>query len=472
MMSEPRRVVPRFSRIGTGGAVLLASLIVVVSVVALLAGLVAAHQLRESALEQKLLFGVQESADQLVRMQLDEETSLRGYLISKSPAFLEPYLSSRADPFEDLGRTLNQRLGESDLVEARARLARILGWHRDWHSSVAEELIRNPEPSNVARTESYGKILDDRIRREAAALRDEIAAKNDQVAASLESNIGRTVEFAVGFVLIVSLAVLYLALAQHSTSAALERQHSIAGHLQAALGVGWQPIPGTTLGTAYVSATSEADVGGDLFAAWQLGDDRGAIMIADMSGKGVDAVVNTAFCKYSIRALLQTYGRPDRVMTEFNRLFASTVSDPSMFAVAFLGVLDARSGRFDYVSAGGEGAFCRHGGAARILDVGGPIVGLESDSVYVESAITLAAGDIILLATDGLTESRDESGDMLGSDGAAQLIAQAPNEPQALCDVLIETVRERSAGEVGDDLALLAMRFEGSLDTGGQTQTP
>jgi phosphoserine phosphatase RsbU/P len=267
----------------------------------------------------------------------------------------------------------------------------------------------------------------------------------------------------------VSLGVLYLALAQHSTSAALERQHPIAGHLQAALGVGWQPIPGSTLGTAYVSATSEAEVGGDLFAAWRLADDRGAIMIADMSGKGVDAVVNTAFCKYSIRALLQTYGRPDRVMTEFNRLFASTVSDPSMFAVAFLGVLDARSGRFDYVCAGGEPAFFRHGDTTRVLDVGGPIVGLENDSVYVESAITLAVGDIVLLATDGLTESRDESGEMLGSDGAAQLIVQAPSEPQALCDVLIETVRGRSAGEVGDDLALLAMRFEGLFDTGGQT---
>ena len=471
MMSDPRRVSPRFSRIGTGGAVLLASLIFVVSVIALVAGLVAARQLRESAGEQKLLFGVQEQADQLVRMQLDEETSLRGFVISKNAAFLDPYLSVRGDPFEDLGRSLDRRLGESDLSAARVRLTRILAWHREWRSGVAEELIRNPALSNVTRLESYGKILDDRIRREAAALRDEITAKNDRVAASLESNISRTVEFAVGFVLIVSLGVLYLALAQHSTSAALERQHSIAGHLQAALGVGWQAIPGTTVGTAYVSATSEAEVGGDLFAAWQLDDDRGAIMIADMSGKGVDAVVNTAFCKYSIRALLQTYGRPDRVMTEFNRLFASTVSDPSMFAVAFLGVLDARSGRFYYVCAGGEPAFFRHGDAVRVLDVGGPIVGMAGDSVYVESAVTLAAGDIVLLATDGLTESRNESGDMLGSDGTAELIAQAPNEPQGLCDALIETVRQRSAGEVGDDLALLAMRFEGALATGGQTLT-
>jgi len=470
MMSDPRRAKQRFARIGTGGAVLLASLIFVVSVIALVAGLVAARQLRDTALEQKLLFGVQEQADQLVRMQLDEETSLRGYLISRSSAFLEPYLSSREDPFEDLGRTLNQRLAASDLTAGRARLALILKWHRAWRSGVADALIGNPSPSNVAHLEAYGKILDDRIRREAAALRDEITTKNDGVSADLEANISRTVEFAVGFVLIVSLGVLYLALAQHSTSAALERQHSIAGHLQAALGVGWQAIPGSTVGTAYVSATSEAEVGGDLFAAWNLDDDHGAIMIADMSGKGIDAVVNTAFCKYSIRALLQTYGRPDRVMTEFNRLFASTVSDPSMFAVAFLGVLDARSGRFDYVCAGGEPAFYRHGDAARVLDVGGPIVGLSSDSVYVESAIVLAAGDMVLLATDGLTESRDASGEMLGSEDVAKLIAGAPNEPQGLCDALIEAVRQRSAGDVADDLALLALRFEGIAAHGGQTR--
>ena len=351
-------------------------------------------------------------------------------------------------------------------------MARILEWHREWRSGVAEELIRNPAPGNVARLESYGKILDDRIRREArgAARRDHSQERSKSRRRSNRTSAGQSSSRSASF-LIVSLGVLYLALAQHSTSAALERQHSIAGHLQAALGVGWQAIPGSTVGTAYVSATSEAEVGGDLFAAWQLDDDRGAIMIADMSGKGVDAVVNTAFCKYSIRALLQTYGRPDRVMTEFNRLFASTVSDPSMFAVAFLGVLDAGADASTYVCAGGEPAFIRHGEIAAILDVGGPIVGMASDSVYVESTITLSAGDIILLATDGLTESRDASGDLLGSEGAADLIARAPNEPQALCDSLIETVRQRSARRSRRRSGVACVAIRRYPRSGGQTRT-
>lgn len=466
-MTEHRRVPRRLSRIGTGGAVLLASLVFVVSVIALVAGLVAARQLRESAAESQRLFALQERADMLVRLQLDEETSLRSFLISKRQAFLEPYLSARLDPFDELVRTLHQELAESDLDQARARLLRIGRWHDEWRRNVAAPLIADPTFSNASRLESYAKILDDRIRGEAAALRDQISLKNSGVEASLEANISRTVEYAVGFVLLVSLAVLYLALAQHSTSAALEKQHSIAAQLQAVLGVGWQSIPGSTLGTAYVSATSEAEVGGDLFDAWQLDERRGAIMIADMSGKGVDAVVNTAFCKYSIRALLELHSDPDVVMTEFNRLFARTVSDPTMFAVAFLGVLDAGTGLMRYVSAGGEPAFFRRGEQAHALDVGGPIVGMAPDSAYAASSVRLAPGDLVLLATDGLTEARDARGEMLGTERAAQLFASGPNDPQAACDALIDAVRTRSGGAIADDLALLALRFEGIVSTGG-----
>ncbi|MBV8424194.1 MAG: CHASE3 domain-containing protein, partial [Candidatus Eremiobacteraeota bacterium] len=190
MLTEHRRVPRRLSRIGTGGAVLLASLVFVVSVVALVAGLVAARQLRESTAESRRLFAVQERSDTLVRLQLDEETSLRGYLISKRKAFLDPYLSAPTDPFDDLVRSLHQSLAESDLSNARTHLQRISGWHDQWRRDVAAPLIANPTLSNATRLESLAKILDDRIRREAAALRDQISAKNSHVEESLETNIG------------------------------------------------------------------------------------------------------------------------------------------------------------------------------------------------------------------------------------------------------------------------------------------
>ncbi|MBV8601553.1 MAG: SpoIIE family protein phosphatase [Candidatus Eremiobacteraeota bacterium] len=451
----------RPSGIGTGGAIVLATLILLVLIVAIVAGFVAVRQLSAAAAESRLLFAIQERTDALVRVQLDEETSLRGYLIARQREFLEPYLSGVIDPFEEQYAIAARSLSGTDLAPALRYLARIRDWHRQWRSQVAEPLIAAPTPRNVRDRESYGKILTDRLRNEAAALRAYVSGKNDAVQAMLAENIDHTVEYAIGFVLIFALAGFYLTIEHVTTSAALERQHSIAASLQAALGVGWQTIPGSSIGTAYISATREAEVGGDLFDAWRLDDACGAIVIADMSGKGIDAVVNTAFCKYSIRALLETHADPAAVMTEFNRLFARTVSDPAMFAVAFLGVVDLNQRKLRYVSAGHEPAFFRRDATVKALEIGGPIVGLEADSAYRTAVEPMEPGDVILLATDGLTEARDGSGEMLGVAAAMELIARVPTAPQLLCDAVVEAVRERSGGTISDDLALLALRFEG-----------
>ncbi len=448
---------------------MLTSLIFLVAMVALISGSLAVRQLAAAAAESKRLFAIQEQADMLLRLQLNEETSLRGYLISRKRAFLEPYLSE-VDPFDENARLLHQELSEGRLTVARRHLESMRNLHMDWRKKYAQVLIDNPSPKNVDALDAYGKFLDDGIRAEAAALRAEIDTQNRRVEQSLETNIDSTVDYSVGFVSIAALIIVYLALAQRSTYAAFARQHSIARQLQGALGMGGQSLPGAAIGTCYVSATTGIDVGGDLFDAWRLDERSGAVMIADMSGKGIDAVVNTAFCKYSIRALLAADRDPARVMAQFNRLFTTMVSDPSMFAVIFVGVIDAETGVFRYVSAGHEPAFLRRCSAVRMLDIGGPIVGMEESSTYQASSIALQPGDMVLLATDGLTEARDRKGAMLGAEAVAALLARAPADPQAVCDKLIEIVQRRSRYAIGDDLAMLAVRFDGIPQSrGGQT---
>src|SRR5579872_3655459 len=109
-----RRPTPRLSRIGTGGAVVVASLIFVALIVALVAGFVAVRTLNAAAAESRLLYDVQERLDALVRLQLDEETALRGYLIAHQREFLEPYLSSALDPFEQSYQQLDADLRQTD----------------------------------------------------------------------------------------------------------------------------------------------------------------------------------------------------------------------------------------------------------------------------------------------------------------------------------------------------------------------
>ena len=471
-MTDRRRFASPTSRIGAGGVVLVAILISVVAVSALVAGFAAVRRMGAAARESRRLFAIQERADRLVPIQLDEETALRGYLISRRHvgALLRPYLSD-PDPFVEQAERLERDLSGSDLGAAREHLEAMMRLHRAWRVNLALPLIERPSPEHAAMLAPYGARLDQSIRREAVVLRSEIDARNRGVEASLEGDIARIVDFAVGFVLIVALVVLFLALAQRSMYVAFARQREIARHLHAALDVGAQTIPASTVGSAYVSATVGSQVGGDVSYAWRLSQTRGAIMIADMSGKGIDAVVNTAFCKYSLRALLATREDPAWAMTQFNRLFADVVEDPSMFAVAFLGVLDAETGLLRYVSAGHESAFVRRGDAVRLLEIGGPIIGMARDSSYVASNLKLEPEDLVVLATDGVTESRNAAGQFLGIDGAVRFIAEAPCDPQSLCEQVVKSVRRRGADRLGDDIALLALRFEGvPAPLGGQTR--
>ena len=99
-------------------------------------------------------------------------------------------------------------------------------------------------------------------------------------------------------------------------------------------------ISGATFG--FDSPAAIVSVGGDLFDVRRLDENRGLVTIADISGKGIEAAVNTAFVKYSIRTLALSNADPAVILSAFNSAFLDTIKDPNLFVVAFVGILDAR----------------------------------------------------------------------------------------------------------------------------------
>jgi serine phosphatase RsbU (regulator of sigma subunit) len=87
----------------------------------------------------------------------------------------------------------------------------------------------------------------------------------------------------------------------------------------------------------------------------------------------------------------------------------------------------------------------------------GPIIGLDADERYMNRTVSLASGDLVLLATDGLCEARDAAGELLGEDRIVALLREGPTDPQALCDLLVRSAEDFSGG-VQDDLAIVALR--------------
>jgi serine phosphatase RsbU (regulator of sigma subunit) len=254
-----------------------------------------------------------------------------------------------------------------------------------------------------------------------------------------------------------ALAAVVLGLARATALQRLAREHALVDALQQALRVGGSRLPHTDLGFAYLSATAEALVGGDLLDSWRDGDESGWFLIADASGKGIQAARHSAFVQYAVRALAAGTDDPGTVVTRFNRLFLETFDDPSIFVVLFLGRFEGRTNTLRYVGAGHSTAFVRRGTSIEQLPPTGPIIGLDAGSTFGVNSVQLPVGATVLLATDGLTEARGADGAFLGDDGVAALFASGPLAAQDVCDVLVDAAERRSGSEIADDLAILAI---------------
>jgi len=320
----------------------------------------------------------------------------------------------------------------------------------------------------VARNlEATGKMLSDKIDGEAQSVLRVLDAhvRNEQRA--LVWRINETLAIAVLSILLFGIVGIIFVGSRYRMAVRLDRERRIIETLQRAFQTGWDPIPHSRIGTAYVSATRDAAVGGDLFDIRRLDDDRGLIVMADMSGKGIDAAVNTAFVKYSLRTLAVRDDDPAAILNDFNRMFLDTIKDPSLFVVAFVGIFDSRTMSMTYASAGHSGAYLRRGRDVTQLEVTGPIVGLDREFEYASGTVTFLPQDMLVLATDGLTEARDRHGAALDDAGAIALVRESPSDPQACADRLVSAVRRRSGGRIVDDLALLVITIDESTPKAG-----
>ena len=429
------------------------------------------HELDLESNEQVRLGVARAGVDAIFREQLYEETGLRGFVATGDRSFLTPDgpPNPQFDPQVERVEKLVAAAGVSDAVPVVGGIRTV---HDRWESQVALPLLQNPTRPDGNELQTDGKLLTDQLRVSSEQLQALFANASQRVEAQLHRTIDFTVALSAVVVAVFALAAVRLGLARAKAMQRLEREHSLVDALQQTLRVGGTRLPRTEIGYIYASATSEALVGGDLLDSWRDGPHTGWFLIADASGKGIQAARHAAFVQYAIRALAADRDDPGTVVERFNRLFLDTFEDPGIFVVLFLGRFDAQTHRIRYVAAGHSTAFIRRGKVVEQLLPTGPIIGLGSDSTFSVGSVELPVGATVVLATDGLTEARDASGTFLGDDGVAALLAAAPPDAQGICDVLLAEAVRRYSGQIADDLAILAMTVlshEDGTDTGFST---
>ena len=252
------------------------------------------------------------------------------------------------------------------------------------------------------------------------------------------------------------------------TQAALEsalarqREHRIATALQDAL----QPpvpenIPGLTVGHYSRPALDEAAIGGDFFDIFPLDKELYALVIGDVSGKGLAAAAQLATVRNLLRGALYQSRSTAAAIAGLNAI-VTTHDLLTGFVTLFAGLYDARTGLVTYTSCGHEPALlyrADNGQVAR-LDSTGPPLGVAETAVYTEARFTLSSGDTLFLYTDGLSEAGPNRRNLLGTDGLTTLLCTHAARPE-LQDAAAEIVADAGAyaeGRFHDDICALLLR--------------
>ena len=252
-------------------------------------------------------------------------------------------------------------------------------------------------------------------------------------------------------------------------AADFEREHLIAETLQRSLlsKPAEDAFAGLRVHTEYEPAWNEALIGGDFYDALALEDNKVALVVGDVTGKGLAAATHTAEVKYALRAILHECPDPARALTRLNRFLINSQRTKTGFvqplvAVA-LAVVDTRTGEIAVSAAGAEYPLLLPvDGAAEKILAGGMLLGIDPDEVYTAAGLRLEAGDALLMVTDGLTEARQGT-EFFGYPGLMRATRRAlsAESTEPLGKAIIAEAKRFTGGPLHDDVCLLLVRREG-----------
>jgi serine phosphatase RsbU (regulator of sigma subunit)/PAS domain-containing protein len=239
------------------------------------------------------------------------------------------------------------------------------------------------------------------------------------------------------------------------------RQRSQAAEaLQASLLPARLPsVKGLEFAAAYIGAPAFQEISGDFYDVFKAGEGWG-IAVGDVCGKGQEAAAMTAAARHAIRALAHVYDTPDAVLAAANNVLVAEDYD-DRFVTASLALLRQR-GRRVQVRIGSCGhpgpAVVRADGRVEILEGEGLPLGLFEDAVPSRLDLELRPGDVLFFYTDGVTEARGADRTFFEDRLADALAAVAGQEAKDIVRAVQELVTTFSAGELKDDVTILAVR--------------
>lgn len=206
-------------------------------------------------------------------------------------------------------------------------------------------------------------------------------------------------------------------------------------------------------------------VGGDFYDYFYVDDDHLAVVIADVSGKGIPASLFMMRSRESIRSATMNADDLSSVFFKVNNALCINNKE-GFFVTAFLGVLDLKTNTFNYVNAGHEKPFVKHENKCERLEgESNFVLGLEEDFTYEEQSIQLNEGDSVVLYTDGLNEAINSNKEEFGYDRIAKSLGKSGEIKENISQIINDLAEFEGAEEQFDDITLLSFNIKKNVVT-------
>ena len=203
-------------------------------------------------------------------------------------------------------------------------------------------------------------------------------------------------------------------------------------------------------------------VGGDFYDFIELDEHRLAVVIGDVTDKGVPAALVMATCRSMLRAAATQHDSPSAVLADVNDNLVPEIP-PAMFVTCLYAVIDTLEGEVVFANAGHNLPYVRTADGVLELRATGMPLGLMPGMTYDERTHRLEGGDLMVLTSDGITEAHNPEGEMFGFSRLMGRVGKRSKD-EDVCGGLIGEL-ERWTGpeaEQEDDITLVVVRRSAS----------
>lgn len=238
---------------------------------------------------------------------------------------------------------------------------------------------------------------------------------------------------------------------------------NVAKHIQASmLPCIFPAFPERSELDIYATMTPAKEVGGDFYDFFLIDDDHLAMVMADVSGKGVPAALFMVIAKTLLKNCAQTGLSPKAVLEKVNNQLC-TGNDAEMFVTVWLGILEISSGHMTCANAGHEyPVIMRAGGDYELIkDKHGFVLAGMEGSRYREYELDVRQGEKLFLYTDGVPEATNAQNELFGTE---RMLAALNRHKNTTCEALLTAMKDEINAFVGsapqfDDITMLSLEL-------------